>query len=78
MNLINRTIVNLEVIAVDENFRSKGYGKALLNALIKESFSHSGIDEIDLVVENVNQTALGLYYSFGFELKVENCFYQEK
>lgn len=40
-----------EVIAVDENFRSKGYGKALLNALIKESFSHSGIDEIDLVVK---------------------------
>lgn len=67
-----------EMIAVDEKYRGKGYGRTLLNAVVKEAFSHSGIDIVDLVVENANQNAIELYSSFGFKLQVENCSYQLK
>lgn len=72
------TKATAEVIGVDEGFRRKGYGRALLNAVVKEAFNQSNIDEIHLVVENINQNAIELYYSLGFELHVENCFYQAK
>lgn len=72
------TTATAEIIAVDEKYRGKGYGRILLNAIVKEGFSHSGIDRVDLVVEDANQNAIELYSSFGFKLQVENCFYQVK
>lgn len=66
-----------EFVAVNEKFRGKGYGKAILNGLALEAFVKNDYESIDLVVDNVNDTALKLYYGFGFKLKVENYYYKK-
>lgn len=67
-----------EIIAVDENNRRKGYGRAIVNELIKQGFSNSLITNVDLIVDNVNSNAIKLYTSFGFKLKVENLHYEKR
>lgn len=67
-----------EIIAVDENNRRKGYGRAIVNELIKQGFRNSLITNVDLIVDNVNSNAIKLYTSFGFKLKVENLNYEKK
>ena len=70
--------VTVEIIGVDEKYRGKGYGKALLNEVLKQAFSDHSIKTVNLVVENLNTNAMSLYYSFGFELDVENYSYSAR
>lgn len=67
-----------EIIAVDENNRRKGYGRAIVNELIKQGFKNSLITNVDLIVDNVNSNAISLYTSFGFKVKVENLHYSKR
>lgn len=74
----NSQNVTAEVISVDENYRHKGYGRALLNKLLEAALSDATIKTVNLIVDKVNKNALALYYSMGFELYIENCCYIAK
>ena len=67
-----------EIIGVDEEYRGKGYGKAILNHLIEYSFSNDDIEEIELIVDGDNENAISLYKSLGFAVNAENCCYIAK
>lgn len=67
-----------EIISVDEKHRHKGYGRALLNKLLEVALSNNSIESINLIVDKVNENALMLYYSVGFEMSIENCCYITK
>lgn len=64
-----------EVIAVREDVRGRGYGRAVLNHLAKQAFSEFGAKSLDLVVEADNQNALALYLDTGFLVSQENNCY---
>lgn len=74
----NSQNVTAEVISVDENYRHKGYGRALLNKLLEVALSNATVKTVDLIVDKVNENALALYYSMGFEPYIENCCYIAK
>lgn len=65
----------VEILAVDEQFRGKGYGKALLSNSLKQAFSNKSIESVYLIVDDPNTVAKNLYFSYGFELEVENQSY---
>jgi ribosomal protein S18 acetylase RimI-like enzyme len=65
----------IEVLGVDKAERGKGLGKALLLAMLRSVFDDPAADAADLVVEKVNENALGLYLSCGFKIEAENCSY---
>ena len=61
-----------EIFAVESEKRGKGYGWALLNAVLDAAFNKYDGEVVDLVVERLNTHAKNLYYSCGFRLSVEN------
>ena len=61
-----------ELFTVKEEKRGKGFGWALLNAVVDSAFNNHNADVIDLVVDKLNTHARGLYFSCGFKLSVEN------
>jgi ribosomal protein S18 acetylase RimI-like enzyme len=63
----------IEVLGVDKAERGKGLGKALLLAMLQSVFDDQKTEAADLVVEKVNDRALGLYLSCGFKIEAENC-----
>jgi len=67
--------VTAEIFAVQEGKRGKGYGWALLNAVIDCAFNNLDADIVDLIVDRLNTHASDLYYSCGFKLMVENSAY---
>jgi ribosomal protein S18 acetylase RimI-like enzyme len=71
----NSLSATAEIIGVDKDYRHRGYGRAVLNKLLEETFKNSSVEKIDLIVDKINENALGLYYSMGFELLQENCCY---
>ncbi|MDD4297970.1 MAG: GNAT family N-acetyltransferase [Ruminiclostridium sp.] len=64
-----------EIIAVKENFRGKGYGRAVLSYLIKTAFTSFTLDKIDLIVDGNNDKAIRLYLDLGFTIVTENRCY---
>lgn len=54
-------------LAVHEDYRRRGYATALLRAAVQE-----GECEVDLLVDEGNDPAIGLYESFGFT-RAEMC-----
>jgi len=64
-----------EIFAVYEEHRGKGYGWALLNAVVDCAISNHGAQKVNLVVDRLNKHAAELYYSCGFKLSVENSSY---
>lgn len=67
--------ITAEIFAVSEGSRSKGYGWALLNAVVDCALNKFNADTVDLVVDRLNTHASDLYYSCGFKLAVENASY---
>jgi len=61
-----------EVFAVKKEKRGKGYGWALLNAVVRSAFDEHNGDAIDLVVDKLNTNAKALYDACGFKLAAEN------
>lgn len=53
-------------IAINENYRGKGYSKLLINGFIDKCKS-SGCETIFLEVNNINQVAINLYNLFDFK-----------
>ncbi|MCL2081233.1 MAG: GNAT family N-acetyltransferase [Oscillospiraceae bacterium] len=67
-----------EVFAVKPDKRGKGYGWALLNAVVDSAFNKHNGDTVYLIVDKLNTRARDLYYSCGFKLAVENEAYHIK
>lgn len=64
-----------EVIGVREDVRGRGYGRSVLHHLAEEAFLRLGAEELELVVDADNETALRLYLGAGFRIWQENnCF----
>ncbi len=61
-----RTWLSISTIVVDENFRGKGIGKALLNNLY-EWANENNVDEVELTVFSFNKSAIEFYKKNGFE-----------
>lgn len=64
-------------IAVDPEFRGRGAGRLLLQALM-DTASARGVEAVYLDVRSDNAPALGLYAAFGFEkLHVRTGYYAD-
>ncbi|MBL4934859.1 GNAT family N-acetyltransferase [Clostridium sp. YIM B02515] len=63
------TIVNIGVI---EGYRGKGYGRFLVESLIRIVIIN-GFKKVNLKVSANNSTALNLYRSLGFKIQRETC-----
>jgi N6-L-threonylcarbamoyladenine synthase len=67
---------DIQTIAVSEDARGQGLGRALMNSLLAEARSKS-LTEVFLEVRADNQTAEALYRSLGFEqIDVRKRYYQ--
>lgn len=58
---------NIELVAVDELARGRGYGKQLVSAALIWIFAWSQVNEVFLNTEPENAAALGLYERAGFQ-----------
>lgn len=65
----------VEMIGVREDSRRCGYGRAVLNHLAGQAFSRFGAEQLELVVDADNQSALHLYLDTGFKVWQENNCY---
>ena len=70
-----RKIINLEAIAIDENYRGKGYGTALINYIIDLAKKENCTD-LYLTVNEENEDAIKLYERVG--MRVRNISYSMK
>ena len=55
-------------IATHPDFRRQGYGKAIVESLIKYA-KYNGLDSISLEVRESNQAAISLYTKLGFKIE---------
>lgn len=65
-----------EVFAVDETYRGKGYGRQIVNEVLRQGFSQYDIEEMSLIVDDDNVVAKKLYESVGFVSEEEYCNYE--
>lgn len=54
-------------IAVDKNFRGKGYSNLILNKMLSEA-KKLNLTEIQLEVKSINYVAISLYEKYGFAI----------
>ena len=66
--LVPRTSVHIKNLAVDENYRRMGIGKALYQAAVIRG-KERGADRIDLKVFSFNENAVGFYKSLGMTVQ---------
>jgi ribosomal protein S18 acetylase RimI-like enzyme len=59
---------SIEYIAVSENFRGKGYGRALLDQALHYLFHIVQLEDISLCVDQRNEGAIQLYQRAGFDV----------
>lgn len=65
---------DIGIIAVDSGFRGKGIGKALMVAA-ENWFLDEGYDSIQVVTQENNKPACGLYKSCGYDIESIENFY---
>lgn len=70
-----RKIINIEAIAIDEKYRGKGYGTALINYIIDVAKKENCTD-LYLTVNEENEDAIKLYEKIG--MRVRNIAYSMK
>ena len=63
----------IEDVVVDESFRGRGIGKALIDAAIERALK-LGINRIDLTSRPSRETANKLYQQVGFQLRQTNVY----
>ncbi|NLY46070.1 MAG: GNAT family N-acetyltransferase, partial [Tissierella sp.] len=64
-----------EIIAVREEFRGRGYGKAIISYLIDKAVNLFKVSNVDLMVDGDNEKAIKLYLDLGFVIEHENRCY---
>lgn len=75
LRLNGNTSATAEIIAVREQFRRKGYGKAVISYLIDMAFNLFKVSKVDLIVDGDNEKAIKLYLNLGFVIEHENRCY---
>ncbi|MDR0836550.1 MAG: GNAT family N-acetyltransferase [Tannerella sp.] len=70
-------MVNIHDVFVSKEYRRKGVGRQLMNAVISEA-ENRGSSRITLEVRNDNVSAQNLYRSLGFEDTDPSMFYWRK
>jgi ribosomal protein S18 acetylase RimI-like enzyme len=55
-------------VYIAASHRGKGWGRALMNALLEKARTQRGLEQILLAVATSNATAVALYRSLGFEV----------
>ena len=66
MGVIEREYVGIYNIRVNENFRRKGFGQEIVNAILNNG-KREGSKKAYLQVEIKNENATALYYKMGFK-----------
>lgn len=61
-------VIRFGFIIVDNSVRGKGYGKKLINEAIKYAKDVLQVDEINLGVFHINNSAFNCYKAVGFEV----------
>lgn len=59
----------VDFLAVREDRRGRGYGRALLRAILEDLLKSRGLPSAVLNVDLANEAALGLYTELGFRIK---------
>jgi ribosomal protein S18 acetylase RimI-like enzyme len=63
---LTRRVAVIEDLVVDKRFRKKGYGKQMLESIIKWA-QNNKFDCIEVCTKVDNEVAIGLYKKYGFE-----------
>lgn len=63
-------------ICVLPQYKGKGFGKLMMNELIRQAKTHS-VSKISLTVDKANTDAIILYQKFGFEMQIEKDAYRK-
>lgn len=66
--LASKTIAFIELLVIDKRFRSRGYGKELIEYVAQE-VATCGAKELDLYVFASNPRAIEIYQHLGFAIK---------
>lgn len=69
--VVDRKVMFIESLAVDEKYRSQGIGRALLDRA-KEVYKEKGCDSLELQVNARNRKAWDIYKKYGFREKSVN------
>ena len=64
----SKTVIRFGFVIVDDNLRSKGYGKQMLQLAIQKAKNVFGAKKITLGVFDSNPSALHCYESVGFQV----------
>ena len=64
----NLTTGSIELLAIDKEYRGKGYGKKLIEYVINECTA-KGLEKVQLYVYPTNQHALAIYKHLGFYIE---------
>lgn len=59
----------MKILVADKNQRNKGYGKLIINALLKIGFHKMNLHRIDLGVFEFNKSAIKCYEVCGFKIE---------
>ena len=65
---ISKTVIRFGFVIVDDNLRSKGYGKQMLQLAIQKAKEEFGAKKITLGVFDNNPLAFHCYESVGFKV----------
>ena len=64
-------------LGISPKYQKKGYGKELLNLVVKE-LEIKGIKNIYIEVDSLNENALHLYLKSGFEIELSYDYYRKE
>ena len=81
----NKHVANIYGVYVDEEYRGRGVGKKLMDAVLTQIQKQHNVIKIKVTVNPVQKAAVNLYQDYGFniigqlkkELFVEGKFYDE-
>jgi len=57
------------ILVGEKQYRNKGYGKAIINELVRFVFEDLNFHRLDLAVYDFNQQAINCYKDCGFEIE---------
>jgi ribosomal protein S18 acetylase RimI-like enzyme len=66
---------SLEYVAIHPHYQNRGYGTALLTAVLEQLFEYESINDLTLCVSNTNDQASRVYEKVGFRPKDEPISY---
>jgi dTDP-4-amino-4,6-dideoxy-D-galactose acyltransferase len=71
---VSRDVGVIGLIAVDNNYRSQGIGKSLMNSIANYLIEH-GINNIEVATQLANKPACAFYEKMGFKVKSQTNIY---